>query len=126
MPITPGRQAEYDAYRATFPDAIQERRCELIDRMFRGFTAAEGRRRTDLDPAWGAELDRRCQANLSPEEHAEMKRLDAILDAWEAGAPWARDIEEKRQEDDARMAAACARLGLAWPPANPGVPSHDA
>lgn len=55
------------------------RRLVLIDKMLSGFTAEESKQSFDV-PGWRAEHDRRCRANLTDAERAELAALSKFVD----------------------------------------------
>ena len=59
-----------------------DRRLQLLNKQFSGFTEAESRLRLDLDPEWEAEFERRIHANLTDSEREELAELTEVCTAW--------------------------------------------
>lgn len=100
----------YADYKRTFPRKINDRRCELIDKELSGFAEEEGSRRLDLDPAWREEFDRRCRANLTDAERAELAECTKIVDEWQERSPWAIDQRTFMDEQETRLEALMERI----------------
>lgn len=74
-------------------EAKNARRVALIGKQHSGFTEEESNRRFDEHPGWEQECERRYQANLTPEEHAELAELERWVE------------EAMRPHDEARLKA---------------------
>lgn len=100
----------YADYKKTFPKRINARRCDLIGKMYAGFTDKENARKFSEHPGWKEEVERRERANLTDAEWAEYAECTRAVDRWQAKAPWAIDQAKFMEEQRAKLDAILDRL----------------